>query len=135
MMKSPLLLLAGCVAAMSLSHCGKGDPAPKIVSEQLVHLDSPTMHYEVRGTVTNPTKHAMKDVMVCYRVWENYKGSKEPGIAASSRSTGDAAYAQIKSLAPGETAAFTAVGRPPVPDYPNRKPDPIKAVVTAKWVE
>lgn len=140
-MKSPLLILAGLTATLLISACGKGDPQPRIVKAELVtdaSSDSYFPPYQVKGSIQNPTKHAMKDVVICYRVWGKLKGAKatpNDGIAASSRKTGDAAYAHIKTLAPGETVAFTAVGHPPVPNYEKMKPDPIKAEVTAKWVD
>lgn len=140
-MKSPLLILAASAVALLVSGCGKGDPQPRIVKEELV-TDSKSQSYfppyQVRGSVHNPTKHTMKDVTICYRVWEKFKGMDArlaEGVAASSRRTGDAAYAHIKTLAPGETVDFLAVGHPPVPNYEKWKPDPIKAEITAKWAE
>ncbi len=140
-MKLTLPALGFFTVSLLVSGCGKGDPEPQILKAELVTDPSSQSYYppyQVKGTIRNPTKHAMKDVVICYRVWKKLKGAEatpNDGIAASSRSTGDAAYARIKTLAPGETVTFTAVGHPPVPNYSQWKPDPIEAEITAKWAD
>jgi len=126
----PLLVVA--VSPFALNSCKKGEPVPKLIKDELVKVG---YDYQVKGSIHNPSKSAMKDVKVRYLVWRKFKGVKDDRWGEITERTGGEVTAQINYLPAGETVEFTAIGSERVPTYVDTVPDPLQAEIEAKWAD